>query len=602
MTTPIATATRTRGARVVGRLAGGVAVVVGVSVLIGWFLDIDALRTVMLSTGAMKVNTAACLVALGTCSYLDPSSARELRVALAALATTTALLTLVEYAVDVDLRIDELVHADTEGEPGEPGRMPAPTVLAIASIGGSILLSPARSRRRAGLGQALAVVGLAIAVLSLAGRLYGVPALYGSGVDLTGMALPTAIVAFALAFACVVLRPDLGVVRPLADPGLTGRLGRRLLLVAMLLPLALGWLRLEAQRAGWVGLEAGLAAFTMSTVVAFSAMAWFITRALLRAEGDRQAAADALAESQLQTQLFVDRAPAAIHGKDLEGRYVLANAMFAALRSDGRSVVGHTDDEIAHPDVAKARRTADQRVLDTRQAIELEASEPGADGSERLFSMVKFPLVDGTGDIYGVGGIATDITDRRRLEREHDALTDRIYKTERLDSLGQLAGGVAHDFRNLLGVILNFTTFIEQDTTDEQTLEDAQAVREAAERGVALTSKLLAFSGQAPTLSTAIDVNVTIASLLDLLERTMPSNLQWARSLDPQLWPVVTDASQLEQLVLNLVVNARDAMPDGGTVSVETANLLVDADHPRRSCHSIPGPTSAWPSPTRGPA
>jgi hypothetical protein len=170
---------------------------------------------------------------------------------------------------------------------------------------------------------------------------------------------------------------------------------------------------------------------------------------------------------------------------------------------------------------------------------------------------------------------------------ERESLARQLRQSQRLESLGQLAGGVAHDFNNLLGVIMNYTGFVseqlalavgEGDTRWEESRHDLEQVDQAAQRAVRLTRQLLLFSRREITQPAIVNVNDVIAGLHELLRRTLGEHLQLTASLAEDLWPVVLDLGQLEQVIVNLVVNARDAMPHGGQITIDTANLTVDDD------------------------
>jgi PAS domain S-box-containing protein len=179
-------------------------------------------------------------------------------------------------------------------------------------------------------------------------------------------------------------------------------------------------------------------------------------------------------------------------------------------------------------------------------------------------------------------GFVRDLTERRRLERQ-------LQQTQRLESLGQLAGGVAHDFNNLLGAILGYTSFVKEAVeaaargaiTDDwiKVGEDVEQIEQAADRATRLTHQLLAFARREVVQPAVINVNEVVANLEELLRRTLGEHVELRTSLASALGSTVIDPGQLEQVLVNLAVNARDAMPDGGGLSIETENALVDEDY-----------------------
>jgi PAS domain S-box-containing protein len=180
-----------------------------------------------------------------------------------------------------------------------------------------------------------------------------------------------------------------------------------------------------------------------------------------------------------------------------------------------------------------------------------------------------------------------DVTEKEKLET-------RIHQAERLESLGQLAGGVAHDFNNLLAVILNVTATLKGqaqvaiargDTRSAEELRDIERIEKAGQSATRLTRQLLAFARREVVQPSVIDVNEQIQALTELLRRALGSHVALQTSLAPDLWPVLMDPGHLEQVVINLSVNARDAMPKGGTLLISAKNVTVDEAY----AASIPG-------------
>jgi signal transduction histidine kinase len=163
--------------------------------------------------------------------------------------------------------------------------------------------------------------------------------------------------------------------------------------------------------------------------------------------------------------------------------------------------------------------------------------------------------------------IAEDVTERERLRMQ-------VQQSQRLESLGQLAGGVAHDFNNLLAVILGYAAFIEQRGGDDA--DDAAEIRKAGERAARLTRQLLAFARRETVRPQVLDLTGVVLEMEQLLRRTLGEHVVLETSLAPDLWPVMADHGQIEQVLINLAVNARDAMPDGGTLRLDTENVAVD--------------------------
>jgi signal transduction histidine kinase len=175
----------------------------------------------------------------------------------------------------------------------------------------------------------------------------------------------------------------------------------------------------------------------------------------------------------------------------------------------------------------------------------------------------------------------------------------QLHQSQRLENLGQLAGGVAHDFNNLLSVILNYAWFVSDELAAppgpdwaerwENARGDLDQIKAAAERAAGLTRQLLAFARREVLRPRVLDLDEVITGVAEMLRRTLGAQVELSIALAGDLWPVLADPGRLEQVLMNLVVNARDAMPDGGTLTVDTSNVTVDADAVAGGSESRPG-------------
>ncbi len=188
----------------------------------------------------------------------------------------------------------------------------------------------------------------------------------------------------------------------------------------------------------------------------------------------------------------------------------------------------------------------------------------------------------------------------RRDARETLERKERLHtQAQRLESLGQLAGGVAHDFNNLLAVILNYLTFVSEEVAaaagpdPAQHLEAASAdlaqIKKAAERAAGLTHQLLVFARREVVRPQVLDIGSVITTVEKLLRRTIGEHIELVISRSGDMWPILADPGQLEQVLVNLAVNARDAMPAGGTLTIDTSNITVDADAIAGGSNARPG-------------
>jgi signal transduction histidine kinase/CheY-like chemotaxis protein len=179
---------------------------------------------------------------------------------------------------------------------------------------------------------------------------------------------------------------------------------------------------------------------------------------------------------------------------------------------------------------------------------------------------------------------ARDVTEQRRLE-------EQFQQSQKLESIGRLAGGVAHDFNNILTVILSCAEQLEGDAVaGSASPEDVRELRSAADRARDLTRQLLAFARRQVIAPVVLDANALLRDSQKLLARVLGEDVDLQVELAPDLWAIRCDPAQLEQVVLNLAVNARDAMPRGGKLTIETANVVLDEGYARERSQVVPGP------------
>jgi PAS domain S-box-containing protein len=199
-------------------------------------------------------------------------------------------------------------------------------------------------------------------------------------------------------------------------------------------------------------------------------------------------------------------------------------------------------------------------------------------------------IPDDGGQVTAVEGILRDVTYQVLADQERERLDRELRQTERLDSLGMLAGGVAHDFNNLLAVIMAYAYDVtEALPTDHPSRGDVGEISAAAGRAAALSRQLLIFSRLEPSQPETLDLNTVVTNIEQLLRRTIGEDIEFLTILQQGLHPVTVDRSKIEQVVMNLVVNARAAMPDGGRLRIETINLGAGSE----SSH-IAGESGDW--------
>jgi PAS domain S-box-containing protein len=299
-------------------------------------------------------------------------------------------------------------------------------------------------------------------------------------------------------------------------------------------------------------------------------------------QGVRQRASEAaLRESESRFRALIDNAPMAIHLKDSEGRYVVVNAEFNSVFA--REALGKTAREVFSSEVASSIGEAENKMLELGQRQTFEATITTLDNTDRQFIVTKFPIADSRGVVTGIGGITVDITSSKQLQ-------EQLFQSHKMDTLGQLTGGIAHDFNNLLTVILgNAETLVEDLGEGGEQRELAEIIFKAAERGAELTSRLLAFARRQALAPKRTDVGELISGMDGLLRRTLGGEIEIHATRVEALWHAFVDASQLESSVLNLCINARDAMPKGGRLTLELANVTLDGHYADWDEEVIPG-------------
>ena len=189
-----------------------------------------------------------------------------------------------------------------------------------------------------------------------------------------------------------------------------------------------------------------------------------------------------------------------------------------------------------------------------------------------------------------VDRLEEEIAERQRLEQERADIQARGMESQRLESIGLLAGGVAHDFNNLLTAISGYTDLAcSRFGADDEVQEELGGIRHAADQAAALTRQLLAFSRNQPLRPSIVDLGGVVRSVEPLLRRLLGERIHLVAEADPDLWPVLVDAGQIESIIVNLSINARDAMESGGTLTIETANVELDDAYSRTHPEVTPG-------------
>jgi signal transduction histidine kinase/ActR/RegA family two-component response regulator len=213
------------------------------------------------------------------------------------------------------------------------------------------------------------------------------------------------------------------------------------------------------------------------------------------------------------------------------------------------------------------------------------------DGSLVEVSVTVSPIKSASGQVVGASAIKRDLTEKRRNEALLRKTEEQLRQAQKMEAIGKLAGGVAHDFNNLLSVILSYSHMLAQDmTASDPRRADLEEIEAAGKRAVDLTRQLLAFGRQQILQPKVVDLNDIVARMEKMLRRLIGEDVELTVLSAAKLGKVKVDPGQIEQIIMNLVVNSRDAMPQGGKMTVETANVQLDERYAAEHVGVTPGP------------
>ncbi|GAA3293343.1 hypothetical protein GCM10020218_070140 [Dactylosporangium vinaceum] len=295
--------------------------------------------------------------------------------------------------------------------------------------------------------------------------------------------------------------------------------------------------------------------------------------------GARERAARAAAEAHRATlATVVQHSDDAIIGLTPEG-------VITAWNRGAENMFGYPADEVmgrpaeilADDSGGRLQRDTLARVRRGERSISYEATRLRKDGSPIDASFSITAITDPAGAVIGISVTARDVTAAREAAERRQAITERTNQAQRMESLGKLAGGVAHDFNNLLAVIANYTDFAIDQTGDHPDVQaDLLQVRAATDRATNLTRQLLTFTRGDRIQPQHVDLSTAVGEVRDILVRTIGEHITLVAQPCPQPVTVHIDPGQLQQVLLNLAINARDAMPDGGTLVLEAGTTMLD--------------------------
>jgi two-component system, cell cycle sensor histidine kinase and response regulator CckA len=281
----------------------------------------------------------------------------------------------------------------------------------------------------------------------------------------------------------------------------------------------------------------------------------------------------------------VESSDDAIIGMTSEG--IITNWNNSAQRIYGYSaaeIVGSSTRILIPPDRFAENTEMMEKIKRGDKVERCDAVRVRKDGKTVHVALVDAPIKNAEGQVFGISTVARDLTESRNLE-------GMLRQAQKMEAVGQLAGGVAHDFNNLLGVILGYTEFLlDRLSPSDPQRKDIEQIQKAGDRAALLTRQLLAFSRKQLLQPEVLGLNAIVTGTETLLRRLIGENIELVVLLNPVLGRVKADAGQLEQVIMNLAVNARDAMPSGGKLIIETSNVDFDEEYSTRHDSTAPGP------------
>ncbi len=304
------------------------------------------------------------------------------------------------------------------------------------------------------------------------------------------------------------------------------------------------------------------------------------SQAILRDITARKRMEADLRDSEERYRLLFERNLAGVFRSTVGGRMLECNRAFAQMMGYASPAEVLAQPAVAFHEDARAREVFLERLFDEGSLVNHEMKLRRKDGS-LLWVIENVSLLraeNETGEV--ILGTLFDMTERRKLE-------EQLLQSQKMEAIGRLAGGIAHDFNNILTAVSGYTELlIGQLASGDPRRESAEEIRQAGQRAAALTQQLLAFSRRQVLEPRVLDLNSVISHMERMLRRVIGEDIELTTSLSTGLWRTRADPAQIEQAILNLVVNARDAMPRGGQLTLETANVELDA----RYSGGAPGP------------
>jgi PAS domain S-box-containing protein len=288
---------------------------------------------------------------------------------------------------------------------------------------------------------------------------------------------------------------------------------------------------------------------------------------LLAALAQRAALAASVRQQERQLRAIMDNAPVSIFLKDRDGRYLVANQTFAEwMGIPAAELIGRTDAELS-PEIAARSRDTDEQVLAHGRIARVERRARRVRPGYEHVEVIKFPIFDEAGTVTGLSGFIYNITERRRIEQQ-------LREAAKLEAVGRLAGGIAHDFNNMIGAISGFASFLLEDLAPSgEPHRFATRIAQVCRQAKYLVAQVLAFARAGKIEKATVDLRAAITEDAALLKPALPPSVSLTVDAGPSALPVEINRGQVHQLLLNLCVNAGDAIGGAGTIAVRLAGI-----------------------------
>ena len=299
---------------------------------------------------------------------------------------------------------------------------------------------------------------------------------------------------------------------------------------------------------------------------------------------ERMRAVEQLRQTEEQFRLIAENVADLIAVLDLDGKRVYNSPSYKGILGDPEAVRGTVSFNEIHPDDRDRIKQIFQETVRSGVGQRAEFRFLLKDGSVRFIESQGSVIRDAKGEVAKVIVVSRDVTERRNLEQQ-------FLQAQKMEAIGQLAGGVAHDFNNLLTIVTGYGELLLERLRPEDPLAGYVAeIQKAGNRAATLTRQLLAFSRQQVLVPQVLDLNAVIRDTEKMLKRLIGDDIDLTTHLDPKLGRVKAGHGHIEQVIMNLIVNARDAMPRGGKLTIETANVDLDQSYARAHLAVVPGP------------